>query len=138
MEYDDLGCTSSNASGNVLIVPELNAIIVKKGEKYGVITKNNLVLVKNNLVKVFKEEVNGKEEFNAIQDNKKVDLIKYVNSLDSKNGTNSNNTNSNNTNSNNTNSNNTNSNNTNSDNTNSNSTNKNNSNSNTDGNKSNG
>ncbi len=133
MEYDDLGCTSSNASGNVLIVPELNAIIVKKGEKYGVITKNNLVLVKNNLVKVFKEEVNGKEEFNAIQDNKKVDLIKYVNSLDSKNGTNSNNTNSNNTNSNNTNSNNTNSNN-----TNSNSTNKNNSNSNTDGNKSNG
>lgn len=82
LEYDDLGCSSSNSSNNVLIVPELNAIVVKKDNKYGLITKKNLVLAKNIFSRVFKEEVDGKEEYSVIKDNKKQNLIDYINSLE--------------------------------------------------------
>ncbi len=83
LEYDDLGCDTSSSSSNVLLVPELNAIVVEKDDKYGIVTKNNVVLIKNSLNRVYKETIDGKEIYSIVFNNSnKENLIDYINSLD--------------------------------------------------------
>lgn len=81
IEYADLGDSSSNPNSNVLIIPELEGIVVKKDGKFGIITKANRVLVGNTISKVFKESVNDKEQISVIVNNKTSNVLDYVKSL---------------------------------------------------------
>lgn len=78
LEYTGLGYIGTNSSSNVLIIPELNAIVVRKDNYYGIITKNNKVLLKSVLTRVYKETVNGKEQYSMLYNDKKYNVIDYV------------------------------------------------------------
>lgn len=88
LEYTGLGCISSNSSNNVLIIPELDAIVVRKDNNYGIITKNGKVLMQNVLSKVYKEKVNGKEQYSMVYNDKKYNVVDYINNLNKNNNTN--------------------------------------------------
>ncbi len=79
LEYTGLGYISTNSSSNVFIIPELNAIVVKKDKDYSIITKSNKVLINGGITKVYKETVNGKEQYSMIYNEKKQNVIEYVN-----------------------------------------------------------
>lgn len=81
LEYSDLGDSSSNSNSNVIIIPELEGIVVKKEGKYGIITKANKLLVGNTISKVFKETVKEKEQISIIVNNKTVNVIDYIKNL---------------------------------------------------------
>ena len=81
MSYDELGCNESNASSNVLIIPEIDGIVVKQNNNYGIITKTDKVIVKNVLTRVYKENVDGKEKYIAVYNNKKFDVVNEMNEL---------------------------------------------------------
>lgn len=81
IEYADLGDSSSNSNSNVLIIPELEDIVVKKEGKFGIITKNGRVLVGNTISKVYKETINDKEQISIIINNKTLNVVDYVKSL---------------------------------------------------------
>lgn len=79
LEYTNLGYTGGNPSSNVLIIPSLNAIIVKQDNTYGIISKSGKVLRKNDLSKVYKEVINGEEQYSVIYNGKKYNAIQFIN-----------------------------------------------------------
>lgn len=81
LEYTSLGYISTNSSSNVLIIPELNAIVVKKDKDYSIITKSNKVLINGGITKLYKETVDGKEQYSMIYNDKKQNVVEYVNNL---------------------------------------------------------
>ena len=125
IEYDGLGCDVSNNDNNVIIVPKLDAIVVKKDGKYGIVNDKNLVLVKNTLTKVYKEE-DKEDVYYVVINDKKEEVTKYINSLEDNSNNNDNNNNNNDNNNNDDNNNDNNDNNNNDDNNNDNNDNNNN------------
>lgn len=79
LEYTDLGYIGTNSTNSILIIPKLNAIIVKKDNNYGIITKSNTILVKSVLTKVYKEVVDGEEQYTMLYNDKKYNVIDYIN-----------------------------------------------------------
>ena len=53
--------------------------MVKKDKDYSIITKSNKVLINGGITKVYKETVNGKEQYSMIYNEKKQNVIEYVN-----------------------------------------------------------
>lgn len=78
IEYAELGDTSSNPNSNVLIIPEVDGIVVKKDGKYGVVTKTNRALISNIASKIYKETINGKEQYSMIYNNKTSNIVEYI------------------------------------------------------------
>ena len=78
IEYSELGDTSSNPNSNVLIIPEVDGIVVKKDGKYGVVTKTNRSLIGNIASKIYKETINGKEQYSMIYNNKTSNVVEYI------------------------------------------------------------
>lgn len=81
LAYNSVGYDESNPNSNVVIIPELNALVVKKDGKYGLITKTGGTLVKNVLTRIYKTDENGQEEYSALYNNKKYNVIKDIESL---------------------------------------------------------
>ena len=81
IEYADFGDSSSNPNSNVIIIPDVEGIIVKKDGKYGIISKSGKVLVGNSISKVYKETVDNKEKINVIVNNKTLNVLDYIKSL---------------------------------------------------------
>lgn len=77
-EYTDLGCTTSSSNSNVLIIPEINGIVVRKDKTYGIVSTDGKVLIKNVLAKVYKEKVDGKDVYYMIYNNTKYNVIDYI------------------------------------------------------------
>ena len=76
LEYTGLGCIGTKLSSNVLLVPEADsAIVVRKDNNYGIITKTNRVIYKNVLSRVYKENVDGKEQYSIIYNDEKLNLL---------------------------------------------------------------
>lgn len=103
LEYTGLGCIGTKLSSNVLLVPEADsAIVVRKDNNYGIITKTNRVIYKNVLSRVYKENVDGKEQYSIIYNDEKLNLlneykkIKNNSSSETKNNTKDNSTSTNN------------------------------------------
>lgn len=78
IEYTGLGCEGTNANSNVLLIPEKNAIVVNKDNKYGVINKTNRVLVKAVTARMYREKVDGKIQYIMIVNNAKRDIIEFI------------------------------------------------------------
>ena len=79
--YDELGCAEANSSSNVLIIPDIEGIVVKQNNGYGIITKTEKVLVKCVLTRIYKENSNGKEKYIAVYNNKKFDIVNEMDEL---------------------------------------------------------
>lgn len=79
--YTDLGCTESNPSSNVLIIPKKELIIVKDNKNYGIISKTGKVLMKTVLAKVYLENENGTDKYYMIYNAEKVDIEKYFQNI---------------------------------------------------------
>lgn len=77
MIYTDLGCTESNPSSNVLIIPNEELIVVKSDTNYGIINKTGKIFIKPVLTKVYKENEDGTDKYYMIYNDKKVDIEKY-------------------------------------------------------------
>ena len=77
--YTNLGCTESNASSNVLIIPNKELIVVQEDKNYGIITKTGKVVIKSVLSRVFQESDNNEDKYYMIYNDKKVDVLKYYN-----------------------------------------------------------
>ncbi|MBR2785993.1 MAG: WG repeat-containing protein [Clostridia bacterium] len=78
LQYSGIGYSeNSNANSNVLIIPEVEAIVVKKGEYYGMISKTNRVLVEIALSKVYRDVEDGKTKYLMIYKGVKQDVLKY-------------------------------------------------------------
>ena len=95
-EYQDFGCDTSNSTSNVLIVPEQKGIVVKKNDKYEIITASKSVLIDNKITKIYKENIDGKDEYIMIYDGKKLNVLDTINKNKTKTNTNTNTTNKNN------------------------------------------
>lgn len=78
-EYSTIGCVGNNANNNVLIIPERNAIVVKRGEKYGIITKSNTLITKFVFDKVYKTTVDGNNKYFVDIGGKEYNAIDYIN-----------------------------------------------------------
>lgn len=106
LQYSSLGFVSNDPSVNVLIIPELNAFVVKKDKTFSIISTKGEALVTEDISKVYKENVEGKEQYTIIINGKKQNAVQYINNLKTKNTDNKNkdaNKNTNNSNANNTN-----------------------------------
>ena len=79
LEYTGLGCVGTNSNTNTLIIPEIEGIVVQKDNNYGVISKSNRVLIRNILSRVYRETVNGKKQYSMVLNDRKYNVIDYVN-----------------------------------------------------------
>lgn len=77
--YTDLGCSETNSSTNVLVIPEKELIVVKNDKYYGLVNKTGKVVIRPALTKVF-QEVDGEKKYYMIYNDKKMDIIKYIDS----------------------------------------------------------
>ncbi len=77
-EYTDLGYVGTNSNGNVLVIPNVNGIVVKKDKTYLIISKTGKVLIKDKLTRVYKETVDGKEQYSMVYDGKKYNVVDYL------------------------------------------------------------
>ncbi len=99
LQYDDLGYSENkNPNSNVLIIPEEEAIVVKKNGYYGMISKTNRTLIKNTLSKVYRDVVDGKTTYTMVygeHGEQSRDVLKYFNDVvNKKNNSNDGSTNS--------------------------------------------
>ena len=81
LQYDDLGCVGSNPSSNVLIIPEIKSIVVKKGEQYGIVRMDGKILKQMDLTKVFKETEQGNDVYYMMFIGKKINIVDYMKKL---------------------------------------------------------
>lgn len=91
-EYTDIGYVGTNSNGNVLVIPEINGIVVKKDKNFILISKTGKVLIKDKLTRVYKETVDGKEQYSMVYDGKKYNVVEYFKKLEETNKTKQNNT----------------------------------------------
>ena len=78
LEYSDIGCVSTNASSNVLIIPEIDGIVVNKQGQYGIISNSGKLLLDNKSSRIYKENYNGEEIYTMVIDNNKHNVIEYI------------------------------------------------------------
>lgn len=78
LEYSGLGYVGTNSSSNVLIIPELNAIVVKKDNNYGIINTSGKVLMKNVLTRVYKETSSSDGDYVMVYNDKKYNAVEYI------------------------------------------------------------
>lgn len=78
LEYTGLGYVGTNSNGNVLIIPEIDGIVVKKDKNYGIISKTGKVLMNNVITRVYKETVDGKEQYTMVYNDKKYNVVSYI------------------------------------------------------------
>lgn len=88
LEYTGLGYTGTNANSNVLIIPELQGIVVKKDKSYGIINTSGESLIKCVLTRIYKDTVDGKEIYAMLYNEKKYNVIDYINAQKENNKTN--------------------------------------------------
>lgn len=77
-EFTDLGYMGTNSNGNVLVIPDVDGIVVKKDKNYGIISKTGKVLIKPVLTRVYKESVDGKEQYSMVYNDKKDNVVDYI------------------------------------------------------------
>lgn len=85
LEYSGIGCVGTNSSSNVLIIPEIDGIVVRKDKNYGVISNSGKVLIKNILTRVYKETSNGEEVYTMVYNGEKHNVIEYIKEQSKKN-----------------------------------------------------
>ena len=81
LQYSDFGCTETNSNSNVFIIPEENAIVMKSGENYSIISKTGKSIVGNVLIRVYKEIEDGKEEYLMLTTEKKFNVLNAIKDL---------------------------------------------------------
>lgn len=90
VEYEELGCsagsaTSSGGSGNqvvnannVLLIPEYEGIVVKKGGLYGIVNSEGKELIPIALQSVYSTTSAGEETYYMIYQNNTMNVINYI------------------------------------------------------------
>lgn len=76
--YDSLGCTETNASSNVLIIPELSAFVFKRNAKYGISYFDGKIEEKNVISRIYIDTINGDNNYIMIKGDKTYPLLKYI------------------------------------------------------------
>ena len=80
LQYSDFGCTQTNSNSNVFLIPEENAIVMKSGENYCIISKTGKSIV-GNLIRVYKEIEDGKEEYIMLTKERKANVLNSIKDL---------------------------------------------------------
>lgn len=75
--YSDFGCTETNSNSNVFIIPEEDAIVMKNGENYSIISNTGKTII-GKLVRVYKEIEDGKEDYTMLTQTKKSNVINSI------------------------------------------------------------
>lgn len=78
LDYNSIGCIGTNASNNVLIIPNIDGIVVEKDGKYGVVSNSGKVLINNVLTRVYKETVDGEDVYMIVYNNTKYNVLKFL------------------------------------------------------------
>ncbi|MBE5805838.1 MAG: hypothetical protein E7313_03895 [Clostridiales bacterium] len=89
LEYSNIGCVN-NVNDAIILIPEVEGIVVNKGGKYGIISKSGKELAKNVLSKIYKEVVNGKEQYSLMYNDKKYELNDFIKNVNTNINTNTN------------------------------------------------
>lgn len=80
--YDEIGCitggASENSAKNVILVPEYEGIIVKKGDKYGLINTAGKVIIQPGATEFYMINSNDQNEYYFVFNNEKVNLIEFL------------------------------------------------------------
>ncbi len=81
IEYDQLGYIAASseikANNDILIIPEYKSIVVKKGEKYGIVSSAGKEYVPCVLDSVYSTIVSGQENYYMTQGEKVINLVSY-------------------------------------------------------------
>lgn len=87
-EYEDIGCNAGAGNGNsrsqtinannVLLIPEYNGIVVKKGGLYGIINSEGKELIPIALKSVYSTTSSGQETYYMIYQNEVRNVIDYI------------------------------------------------------------
>ncbi|MBR1654249.1 MAG: WG repeat-containing protein [Clostridia bacterium] len=78
LEYSDFGCVGKNTNNNVLLVPDIEGIVVKKDNKYGIISKTNRTLIKTELTRVYKSVVDNTMQYTMVYGGKEYNIVDYI------------------------------------------------------------
>ena len=88
-EYNGLGCMNAKISGkvvnNLLIIPEYKAIVVNKGNYYGVVDYNGNILIPFGLDTIYSVTNAGEDTYSMVYYEKTYDVIQYLDSIYKKN-----------------------------------------------------
>lgn len=80
--YEEIGCitggASENSAKNVILVPEYEGIIVKKGDKYGLINTAGKVIIQPGATEFYMINSNDQNEYYFVFNNEKVNLIEFL------------------------------------------------------------
>ena len=96
--YDGLGCTDTNPSSNIIIIPEIDAFIFKRNRVYGIASFKGEIIIKNVLNRIYIDTSKEEKTYSMIYKDKTYNVIKYIedmnymNSNDPTNTTNATNT----------------------------------------------
>ena len=85
-KYDDLGYVQNNSKNmnNLLIIPDYNAIVVKKNDKYNLISLKGNEIFNVFLDSVYTTTENGEEKYYMVYNDTTNDLLPYLKSYASK------------------------------------------------------
>lgn len=86
LEYDDLGCsvgaaTTGNqtiSTNNILLIPDYEGIVVKKGELYGVMDSKGKQLIPVALKSIYSTTSSGEETYYMIYNEQVMNVISYI------------------------------------------------------------
>lgn len=84
LEYDDFGCSAGNqnagqgTSNPILLVPEYEGIVVRKGDLYGLVDSQGRELIQVALDSVYSITSAGQETYYMIYDNQVMNVITYI------------------------------------------------------------
>ena len=65
----------------MLIIPEINGIVVKKDNNYGIISNTGKVIIRNVLTRVYKEQENNKDNYYMIYNGVNRNILDFVESI---------------------------------------------------------
>lgn len=76
--YDELGCTETNPSSNMLIIPELDAFIYKRGRTYGISYFTGEIILKNVLSRIYIDTTKAEKTYYMICQNVTYPVLDYI------------------------------------------------------------
>lgn len=80
-KYDELGCrnkyNSSITGDPVLTIPEYNVVVVKKDDKYGLVTGQGAILLQPALQRVYSTTEDGKIKYYMLYNNQDIDIERH-------------------------------------------------------------
>ena len=80
--YDDIGCTATNASSNVLIIPELDAFVFKKNRTYGIASFDGEVIIQSVLNRIYIDTSKDEKTYSMIYKDKTYNVVDYIEDME--------------------------------------------------------